>query len=72
MSHVHFSSAKGVDLSWVDSQVRYEGAVEEAMEGEGKGQSGGEEEKVPVLHGLPLTKVFVTADNRMFICGMML
>lgn len=67
MSHVHFSAAKGIDLSWVDSQVRYEGAVEEAMDGKGKGQSGEEEEKVPVLHGLPLTKVFVAADHRMFV-----
>ena len=70
MSHVHFSAAKGIDLSWVDSQVCYEGAVEEAMEG--KGQSEEEEEKVPVLHGLPLTKVLVTADHKVFLCYMML
>lgn len=54
---MRFSSAKGIDLSWVDSQVCYEGAVEGGMEGVEKGRSGEVEEKVPVLHGLPLAKV---------------
>lgn len=62
MSHMRFSSAKGIELSWVDSQVCYEGAVDGAVEEGAKGQSGEVEEKVPVLHGLPAAKVFVTTE----------
>ena len=63
---MRFSSAKSIELSWVDSQVCYERAVdgtvavEEKGQGgevEEKGQGGEVEEKVPVLHGLPATKV---------------
>ena len=54
---MRFSSAKSIELSWVDSQVCYERAVDGTVAVEEKEQGGEVEEKVPVLHGLPATKV---------------